>query len=60
MKNLTKKIIQERLETIPGYEYNIRMDDITGEMLVEVPDDENIEFCKRRKSIKRYFLTLTP
>lgn len=44
--DLTKKIIQERLETIPGYEYNIRMDDITGEMLVEVPDDENIELEK--------------
>lgn len=44
--DLTKKIIQERLETIPGYEYNIRMDDITGEMLIEVPDDENIELEK--------------
>lgn len=44
--DLTKKIIQERLETIPGYEYNIRMDDITGEMLVEVPDNDNIELEK--------------
>lgn len=44
--DLTKKIIQERLDAIPGYEYNIRMDDITGEMLVEVPDDENIDLEK--------------
>lgn len=44
--DLTKKIIQERLETISGYEYNIRMDDITGEMIVEVPDDENIDLVQ--------------
>lgn len=44
--DLTKKIIQERLETIPGYEYNIRMDDITGDMIVEVPDDENIDLVQ--------------
>ena len=46
MNDLTKKIIQERLETIPGYEYNIRMDDITGDMIVEVPDDENIDLVQ--------------
>lgn len=39
----TKRIIQERLETIPNYEYNIRMDSITGEMVIELPDNENIE-----------------
>lgn len=42
----TKKIIQNRLETIQGYEYNIRMNTITGELIVEVPDDENIELEK--------------
>ncbi len=39
----TKKIIQKRLETIDLYEYNIRQDFVTGEIIVELPDDDNIE-----------------
>ena len=39
----TKRIIQDRLESIVGYEYNIRMNTITGELVVELPDDDNIE-----------------
>lgn len=39
----SKKIIQKRLEKISGYEYNIRLDTITGELVVEVPNDNNIE-----------------
>lgn len=39
----TKKIIQERLETLDLYEYNIRLDDVTGELVVEVPDNKNLE-----------------
>lgn len=39
----TKKIIQERIENQGEYEYNIRQDSITGELVVEVPDDENTE-----------------
>ena len=39
----TKKILQKRLEQISQYEYNIRLDNITGEIIVELPDDENIE-----------------
>lgn len=38
-----KKIIQERLETLDLYEYNIRLDDVTGELVVEVPDNNNVE-----------------
>lgn len=38
----TKKIIQKRLENIDLYEYNIRLDNITGELIVEVPDNENV------------------
>ena len=38
----TKKIIQKRLETINLYEYNIRQDSVTGEIVVELPDDANI------------------
>lgn len=39
----TKKIIQERIENQGGYEYNIRQDSITGELVVEVPDDGKAE-----------------
>lgn len=39
----SKKIIQDRLEDIDLYEYNIRLDSVTGELIVEVPDDENID-----------------
>ncbi len=39
----SKKIIQQRLETMKVYEYNIRQDTVTGEIIVEVPDDDNIE-----------------
>ena len=37
-----KKIIQKRLENYT-YEYNIRLDDQTGEIVVEVPDNSNVE-----------------
>ena len=36
----TKKIVQKRLEKINGYEYNIRVDNETGDIVLEVPDDE--------------------
>lgn len=36
----TKKIIQKRLEKYDQYEYNIRQDLITGEIVLEVPDNE--------------------
>lgn len=39
----TKKIIQKRLETIDLYEYNIRLDNVTGELVLEVPDNDNVE-----------------
>lgn len=39
----TKKIIQERLETLDLYEYNIRLDEVTGELVVEVQDNDNVE-----------------
>lgn len=39
----TKKIIQKRLETLSNYEYNIRVDDITGDMVIELPDDDRLE-----------------
>ncbi len=37
-----KKIIQARLEKMDVYEYNIRLDTITGEIIIELPDNENL------------------
>ena len=38
----TKKLIQKRLENTT-YEYNIRLDAQTGELVLEIPDDDNVE-----------------
>lgn len=38
-----KNILQKRLETLELYEYNIRQDTVTGEIVVELPDDDKIE-----------------
>ncbi len=51
----TKKIIQERLETLDLYEYNIRLDDVTGELVVEVPDNENVEIQESMIATKGKF-----
>ena len=37
----TKKIIQKRLESMDVYEYNIRLDNVTGDIIVEVPDNND-------------------
>ncbi len=37
--NLAKKIVKQRFSKLNQYEYNIRLDEETGEMIVEVPDD---------------------
>lgn len=39
----SKKIIQQRLETLELYEYNIRLDNVTGELIVEVPDNDKVQ-----------------
>ena len=39
--NKSKKIIQTRLESQENYEYNIRVNNLTGEIIVEVPDGTN-------------------
>lgn len=41
-----KSIIQKRLETINLHEFNIRLDEITGELVVEVPDDNNLQLSE--------------
>lgn len=50
-----KKIIQERLETLDLYEYNIRLDDVTGELVVEVPDNNNVEIQESMIATKGKF-----
>ncbi len=39
---LSKDIIQNRLKSITEFEYNIRVDSITGDLVLEAPDDENL------------------
>lgn len=39
---LTKKVIQTRLNKAGISEYDIRLDNITGDLVVDVPDDENV------------------
>lgn len=42
----TKKIIQNRLEKYNLYEYNLRQDSVTGKIVLEVPDDEDVDLKK--------------
>ena len=39
----TKKIIQNRLEKYDSYEFNIRQDSVTGKIVLELPDDEDLD-----------------
>lgn len=43
----SKKIIQARLEKAQIPEYNIRLDNITGNLILEVPEDENTQDAYR-------------
>ena len=38
-----KKIIQNRLEKYDSYEYNIRQDSVTGKIVLELPDDADLD-----------------
>lgn len=38
----TKKMLQQRIEAQGSYEYNIRQDSVTGELIIEIPDDDNV------------------
>lgn len=51
----SKKIIQQRLETLDLYEYNIRLDDVTGELVVEIPDNDNVEIQESMIATKGKF-----
>ena len=39
---LAKSVIQERLKSITEFEYNIRVDGITGDLVLETQDDDNL------------------
>ena len=39
----TKKIIQKRLEKYDSYEYNLRQDSVTGKIILEILDDEDVD-----------------
>lgn len=41
----TKSIIQKRLEQAQLSEYNIRLDNVTGELILEVPENETAEMA---------------
>lgn len=38
----SKQIIQKRLNTLNGLEYNIRMDNVTGDVSIEIPDNDQV------------------
>lgn len=40
---MSKKIIQKRLESRNIYEYNIRLDTVTGELIVELPETQDTD-----------------
>lgn len=52
---LAKDIIQKRMEKISSYEYNIRQDSITGEIILEVPNNDNISLEEGLVTIKGNF-----
>ncbi|MBR3613646.1 MAG: hypothetical protein IKL55_00505 [Clostridia bacterium] len=39
----TQKIIQKRLEKYDSYEYNLRQDSVTGKIILEILDDEDVD-----------------
>ena len=51
----SKNIIQKRLENQDVYEYNMRLDTLTGELIVEVPDDENLSIAHSAVTTKGKF-----
>lgn len=40
----TREVIEKRLEKIGVAEYNIRLDEISGNLVVEIPDDKNTDY----------------
>ncbi len=40
----SKKIMEKKLESLGVSDYKVRLDEITGKMVIELPDDENANF----------------
>ena len=40
----SREIIEKRLEKIGATEYNIRLDEISGNLVVEIPEDKNTDY----------------
>ncbi len=38
----TKKMIQDRIEKNENFEYNIRLDSVTGDLILEVPNNDDV------------------
>lgn len=52
---LSKDVIQKRMNSLNGIEYNIRVDNVTGELVLEVPDGDNISTVQALVSSKGSF-----
>lgn len=51
----SRKIIEERLEKLGTSQYNTRLDEVTGDLIVEIPDDEDANFLYEAISSKGKF-----
>ncbi len=53
--DLSKEIIQNRFKSLSNLEYNIRMDNITGEIVLEVANDDNVSTAQALVTSKGTF-----
>lgn len=51
----SKSIIEKRLEDLGASQYNVRLDEVTGEIVVELPDDKDANFLYEALSSKGEF-----
>ncbi len=51
----SRDIIEERLEKLGTSQYNTRLDEVTGDLIVEIPDDEDSNFLYEAISSKGNF-----
>lgn len=51
----SKKIIEDRLQKLGASQYNVRLDEISGDMIVELPDDDDADFLYEAISSKGDF-----
>lgn len=52
---LSKEIIQNRFKSLSNLEYNIRMDNVTGEVVLEVANDDNVSTAQALVTSKGTF-----